>query len=206
MKKSECNYKLTKYPNIFKNTYWGNLIISERNEIDDIIKNRNNFVNENNIKQNKKSVPQKAINFFFKLDELNDFYLFDHIEVYKNDEEYIIINNPYMTKDSEDYNKLINYGWKEIEKLYFDESITFMKKIKLLDIKNKTSDKKYYKDYHKKYHQERNKEKIICQDCGKKYSYSHKSRHEKTKIHKIIKLSSEIRNLSLEEFQNYLNI
>lgn len=111
-------YEMTKYPKIFQQTYWGNFAIDlENDEIErDIIKNRNKFVEEYNIKNYDKDVmPLKIIS-----------PLFDHMELYKCKEGYVYITSPY----SENSKAAGRCKFYEYEELYAYTAFTYIKKFK----------------------------------------------------------------------------
>ncbi len=114
-------YEETKYPDLFKKTYWGSFIIDNISNItNDILNNRNKFIEEFNIiKRNK--LPQyidKLIEEYRK-----DLYL-DHIECYKtSNNNYIIVSSPYGDIHKDNY---INRGWIEYDKLYTKDACTYI--------------------------------------------------------------------------------
>lgn len=64
---------LTKYPKLFEKTYWGNFKVNEDTKIDDIVTNRNKFVEEFKI--------EKCLDARRPTNRLS---IFDHCELYKN--------------------------------------------------------------------------------------------------------------------------
>ena len=106
-------YECTKYPKVFKGTYWGNFINS---------KLCNNFITKYNIK--------KRINYYpknIKL-ELVNLVCGDYTEIYlTNDKKYILIKSPYSQKDFIENNK----GCGHVDKLYDIDAFTFMKVIQM---------------------------------------------------------------------------
>ena len=113
------HYSKTNYPDIYYNTYWGH----NRCEYDDrLFNNRNNFINDYNIKKYVSNRPNYIENEYKNLGRDAD-----HMECYitNDDMYYILIVSPYH--DFEDENK--NYGWELIYNLYSMDSYTYMKKI-----------------------------------------------------------------------------
>ena len=121
--------KITKYSKIYSDTYWGAFKLNDHLEstgIAQIIQNRNQFIEEYNIK--KCVSHNKSINKYRKiLDEEKT--KTDHLEFYKTiDDNIIVINSPYMIEGSESENELLKTGWEKIEKLYFNEASTYIRR------------------------------------------------------------------------------
>jgi len=117
-------YDLTKYPKVFEGTYWGSFKKNVNISItDEILVNRNSFVESNNIVKNIISYPR----YIDKEFELLNNYI-DHKECYiTSDRKYILISSPYSNYDKY-YNE---FDWKPISKLYTDSSYTYMKIIQM---------------------------------------------------------------------------
>ena len=127
-KENKYYSQLTKYPQIYTSVYWGNFVydISNHNMINDnIIENRNKFIEDYNIKNRPKNdIPYKIREKYITSIEKNKGYIFDHIEYYRTyDKKYIIVSSPYLDND-EIY---INLGWVKIYKLYSTDSSTYIK-------------------------------------------------------------------------------
>ena len=173
-------YKLTENKKIFKVTYWGTFTLEDRTEedikeINKIVENRNNFLKEYSIKRIS-PLPSKLKDEFEKTSP----YLLDHVEIYKTeDNKYVIVNSPYTDNTCQKYNELLSLGWKVIDKLYFNNATTFVKILNPDDFILTKKEKAHnsYKDH--------DKTPILC-ECGETYSYSHKSRHMKSKHHMAI--------------------
>ena len=115
------NYELTKYPIIYKKTYWGK--IDYDNSFNKIIMNRNIFIENLNIIKSLNKVPQYISN------EYKNYDFIDHVEVYlTNDRKYVIISSSY-SEYKEQYYK---YKWIKINKLYNNNSHTWIKIIEML--------------------------------------------------------------------------
>lgn len=122
------SYELTKYPNIYKKTSWGNYIHNESES--DVISNRNQFVEDFNIRSYSKC---RAISDFINKGKNSTVYFrfFDHCEAYKmNDGRFILIVSPYSDsiKDlglCEDFKE--KFGFEEIYKLYHPQATTMVK-------------------------------------------------------------------------------
>ena len=134
-------YEKTKYPKIFKKSYWGRHLYGGQYD-DDIIENRNMFVTNCQIKEYKTYIPNDFINLF-------RIRHFDHVEYYVMENKDIII----LTSVAEGAN-LDNYfqklGFKKYKKLYSPCSTTYFGIIPY-NWKNKLSDirkiiKKYLKE------------------------------------------------------------
>jgi len=88
----------TENKKIFKTTYWGNFSLKNRSdedlkELDEIVKNRNNFINDYNIKNIVNKRPVKLHEYIKELEQKNKL---DHVEIYlTNDDKYLILNSPY---------------------------------------------------------------------------------------------------------------
>lgn len=168
------NYFLTKYPNIYKKTYWGNLIDSPQYIID----NRNEFITKNKIRNRKFEIPTYISSVY---SGKNDIKQFDHIEVYETKDAYIIVNSPYCES-------INNNDFIKINNLYSDDTSTYMltiQKRKQLKGDKKIKDMTHneFKEYSRsKINLEKN---IICDICFEKYSKPNKSNHLKSKYHKI---------------------
>ena len=125
--KKNLNY-LTKYPKLFGNTYWAGFKDSGKH-LDEIINNRNKFIEDYNIKKNIccSKIP-KYINKEFE--KYNNDYFYDHPEFYiNNDNDYVIIISPYAggekSKEGED-EFLNNSPFTKIYPLYFIDAITYV--------------------------------------------------------------------------------
>lgn len=122
------SFEMTKYPEIYKETSWGNFTHRENEE--DIITNRNKFINDYNIKGIGGC---KTIDHFLdKGRNYSSYRLFmDHCEVYRtNDKKYILIISPYYgaLKRFSFFNEFKEqFGFKEIYKLYHREANTMIK-------------------------------------------------------------------------------
>lgn len=115
-------YDATKYPLIYKGTYWGNFTVEKFPMItNDILINRNKFVEKYNVKSN--STKPNYIKNEFK-DDIN-ISMFDHNECYKtHDKKYILISSPYT-------NEFLNKGWIITDKLYASGATTYIKIINM---------------------------------------------------------------------------
>lgn len=115
------NYTKTKFPTIFRDTYWGRGIYPN---IDNVIENRNNFVINNHITKSTK-IGKRTEDIFRTFGEE-----VDHQELYiNNNKKYILIVSPYniRSNDHEKINNLNANGWILVQPLYLDSTMTFMK-------------------------------------------------------------------------------
>jgi len=112
-------YEHTKYPQLYKNTYWGKF---QSNSNPKIIENRNNFVKKFNIQECITKIPQYISKI---IDETRLYITLDHLECYRTtDKQIIIVSSPYSDTISQDY---IKCGWISIEMLYNEAAITYIK-------------------------------------------------------------------------------
>lgn len=122
-------YKQTKYPNIFKNTYWGGFDLDDHNNMHEIFNNRNQFIQDFKIKKINTSLKNTA-----KVNEilscLPNSNGIDHLEIYEDiDKNIIVVLSPYMDINSNDVLMMNTFGFKNIYQLYFKDAISFVMKI-----------------------------------------------------------------------------
>ena len=154
----KINSELTNYFNIFNRTYWGAGGCAD----DEIIDNRNKFVEEFNIIKSNRNIPNyiltqlnpeyicKVFNkdcYFYTKNNLDNIqYLIDnnikknfhtdHLEYYESKDLWIGIFSPYRMNE-EDHEYALNFGYELYNKLYNKEAITYIKKIpKCINYKN----------------------------------------------------------------------
>ena len=126
-----CNFgSLTKYPKIFKGSYWGNQKHDGSDSDDQIIENRNNFIKDLII--SRVTRPPTWLNHFLEVDNDHTRDYYDHFEVYiNNDNNFVVIMSPYITSDSQRFHDYeIFYkarGFKLCEPLYSDTASTFIR-------------------------------------------------------------------------------
>jgi hypothetical protein len=108
-------YLLTKYPGIFKNTYWGNFTQPPNETIDAIIANRNAFVEKYNV---KRRCPAPL--YVYKKLGLNDRACHDHVECYDAGTSYVVVSSPYGTKSD------VPAGFVLSDQLYSNDCRTFI--------------------------------------------------------------------------------
>lgn len=123
-------FDLTKYPEIFRTTYWGGFSKQRNNW--EIADNRNKFVEDYKIiKYKGRKAPNYITNYF----ENN--YLYDHPEIYESKDNYVLIVSTYITDNDEEernsfnrglyHSDLYKVGWEKIYKLYTETATTFVK-------------------------------------------------------------------------------
>lgn len=143
-------YQLTKYKNIYKNINWGynsayKIIDGKKikNYNQEIIDNRNKFIEDYNIKHKQPSFSQCIKDYIFLIRNYNyNYQFYDHLEKYKtNDNKIVIIVSPYGPHERDTYT--IPNDFTEIYKLYHQTATTFIKVISIEDIK--IFNKNYYK-------------------------------------------------------------
>jgi len=169
----------TENKKIFKTTYWGNFSLKNRSdedlkELDEIVKNRNNFINDYNIKNIVNKRPVKLHEYIKELEQKNKL---DHVEIYlTNDDKYLILNSPY----DPDEKKV-----PDMQKIYclYNGANSYIKIVSKEDIKRKDKNKNKYMTNFYNEHPELKNNKIECDICGLSYLYCNKSKHIKTKLH-----------------------
>lgn len=143
----------TNYPKIFERTYWGAFNTKDngrRTNVEQIYKNRNDFVQKENIK----CVAPSKINCYstykanlFRLPRTPECIYtcsFDHVEVYlTNDNKVVIINSPYVA----DEQFLFQNGWEPYAEMYFSGVKTYIKRIskEQLKLENKINASQFKK-------------------------------------------------------------
>ena len=140
MNTDKC-YKLTKYPKIFSNCYWGNHYPLEINHEE--FNNRNIFAEEFKIKKvlHKKPFYEKIKHYYF------NFGYFDHNEWYSTEDkdELIIITSPYCQLElarREEWEYMNSIGWESYRCLY-GNCHTYILKLKKSDIRQLKFKKKH---------------------------------------------------------------
>jgi hypothetical protein len=138
----------TNYTKIFERTYWGafNTRSNHTKNIEQIFKNRNKFIQQENIK----GIPHANLQCYsrykanlFKLPRTPDCIYscsFDHVELYlTNDNNIVIINSPYEA----DEHFLFDNGWESYDEMYFSGVKTYIKRIskEQLKMENKINKK-----------------------------------------------------------------
>ncbi|AYV83053.1 MAG: hypothetical protein Hyperionvirus4_18 [Hyperionvirus sp.] len=120
------NYEVTGYPYLFENTYWGSFVVKANPEMqDEIIKNRNTFVEKYAIVDKPKREPYYATENFSELGS----WKVDHPETYMTkDGTYFNIISLY--NENPDNKSAIRSGWTMIEKLYHSRANTYIKEAK----------------------------------------------------------------------------
>ena len=129
------NYELTKYPQYFHNTYWGCFEVYNNEVLEILYKNRNKFIEENNIIKHRNNIPDYIKNETLYYRGANkkkdgDIFYQDHIEYYETEKEYIVILSNYAPY--ENYKDIaLKYGFKLLPyNLYtIGNSKTMIKKV-----------------------------------------------------------------------------
>lgn len=187
----------TNYKKIYSKTYWGGFSYNEDNlgnysNWDDVFKNRNEFIDKYNIDKIYSGKSSKYWDYMNELQKEREDLSMDHIEHYiTKDKKHLFLNSPYANEDSSCVQNLINDGWIKINKMYAPDAISFIKYIEFNKKTNKENLNKFYKNLSD------DKKIITCESCGEKFSYFNKSKHEKTKIHRI--LSKKFNNINCEK-------
>ncbi len=111
---------LTEYPKLFKKTYWGCFKIMKDTKIDDIVINRNKFVDEFKIEKCFDAPKPKTTGSI----ELSEF--FDHCELYKYVNGFVYIISPYGGHDK--YDRLARkMEFTLYKKLYLPGAVTYFR-------------------------------------------------------------------------------
>ena len=147
-------YQLTRYPNIFRGSYWGNFTSDpiRYNDIVGIFQNRNRFVEQFQItkrlsisntintllktefndldkliREKHISRPAELLRYIKQSDINSNFY--DHIEIYKTtDDRILVLSSPYVSKDEKYYSFLEKTGFINLDyNLYCNSAISFYK-------------------------------------------------------------------------------
>jgi len=118
----------TKYAPIYKNTYWGGFKLHQCESItNEIINNRNLFIEDYNIIKNRMRPP-----LYINKEHSNEHggYLnnFDHVECYMDDNDnYVLISSPYYSNGDQYDLFYIGLGWTRIYPLYSIYAATYVK-------------------------------------------------------------------------------
>lgn len=155
-------YKYTKYPNIYKKTYWGQLETIKDplycNVDFNIINNRNEFVEEFIIDRKCKFTKK----FFKNNPKFKDYMknergAFDHIETYRdNNNDYVIVVSPYLECDD----LLFDLGFERIYNLYSRSSYSYV----LYLVKNTKYDQ--FQHRFKDFIHDFSEDKVDCDICN----------------------------------------
>ncbi|MCH8486856.1 MAG: hypothetical protein LAT75_08320 [Candidatus Cyclonatronum sp.] len=103
---------LTKYPKLFKNSYWGSFQVDKDPPEKEIVSNRNRFSEE-----------YELISFICSERPKVGSKLFDHCELYKSKNGFTFITSPY----DENSNDAERFGLTKYLKLYHPASNTYIK-------------------------------------------------------------------------------
>lgn len=109
----------TDHHKIYQHNNWG---ITKGKPSETIIKNRNKFITEYDIKKVCKTKPKYVTD---ETKTASDTY-FDHNEYYvdKND-DFVIVSNPYDDHDNFFFSK----GWTKYKPIYHDDCVTYVKRV-----------------------------------------------------------------------------
>lgn len=115
---------LTMYPDLYRNTYWGNFEFKSNVQPGiGVLEARNNFVVKYGIVSTT-SIPREQSPEYCRFYQTFK-YAFDHVEVYKsNRNEIILISSPYnhVRKDLESF--CYSYGFNFIPNMYMEGATT----------------------------------------------------------------------------------
>lgn len=114
----------TKYRKIFKDTYWGNFKDDCNDLKQEVIDNRNAFVEEFGICSRYNMPNYMHDRHTQRLARQHN--LIDHVETYKTkDKKCVIVNSPYHV-GPENETRLIEMGYIKYKHMYGGDSITFV--------------------------------------------------------------------------------
>ena len=118
------NFEKTKYPEIYKDTYWGNL---EYGKDAAIIDARNIFVE-------KHKIVKSSVMRYQLLEESLEFPFLPHHEIYLTlTESIIFIYSPYeIDQKFRDFNK--SEGFEEIDSLYHEMAKTYLLELPNIEV------------------------------------------------------------------------
>mgnify|MGYP006291291231 CR=1 FL=1 len=145
--KGKSYAQLTNYPSLFKYSYWGSFVCDDydndqRNDLLEIVNNRNIFVNEFDIKAR---ITVRDVPYWANHDNAMQQYInfgqyityFDHMEAYEiiKGKYYIIVSSPYSSV-IHDETILDKSGFIPYKKLYNKRADTFIKHCRIEDYKH----------------------------------------------------------------------
>jgi hypothetical protein len=115
---------MTEYPSIFRDTYWGNFMITASN--DPIYENRNSFVEDFRITSTWMNDTIHQYISSLRRTSFGEFL--DHVEVYRTESKrLIIVTSPYCIDESTLHLFPTDYGFEQTSSLYLPNVLTFMK-------------------------------------------------------------------------------
>jgi len=122
-------YEFTKYKKIYSQTYWGNYPYIDVNKIalDSVLDNRNNFIEEFNIKKvkNRSELPARIQKKNIFIYDSNLLILQKHREIYLLDnKKYLILISPYNVSETEN-EKLLSLGFNKMNKTLWCDTTTY---------------------------------------------------------------------------------
>lgn len=123
---------VTEYPEIFEHCYWGNFSLKDNQPADEVITNRNKFIEKLDIT----AYANKKPDYLFKhLSFDKDAMLYeigseiDHYEIYRTkNKSYVLISSPYSDRHEKKY---IENGWQIYDKLYTPSASTYIKIVQM---------------------------------------------------------------------------
>jgi hypothetical protein len=118
----------TRYNTIFKRTYWGNFQKTESLPEDEIVNNRNDFVETNDIARYYPTYPRYlSRKFGMEYGFVQSGRFWDHIEVYTtNPGDYIVVSSPYGNLDE----TVVPEEFSKIAPIYSTSATSYMAKFK----------------------------------------------------------------------------
>ena len=116
----------TKYPKIFNNTYWGNFKDDNNDLKQEVIDNRNAFVEEFEVCSRYNMPNYMWDRHVQRVTSPKEHNLIDHVEIYKTkNKKCVIVNSPYHV-GPENETRLIEMGYMKYNKMYGGDSTTFV--------------------------------------------------------------------------------
>ena len=114
----------TKYPHIYDNTYWGNFKDDNNDLEQEVIDNRNAFVEEYGVRSLYNMPNYMWDRHIQRVTKKHN--LIDHVEIYRTkNKKCIIVNSPYNVSPGNE-TRLIELGYMKYNKMYGGNSTTFV--------------------------------------------------------------------------------
>jgi hypothetical protein len=136
---SKFYYEMTSYHRIFKNTYWGNFKVRDDEDLSEIFKNRNEFVEKYGIISGQAEWSKKNANVATALKNSKFKECFDHCEFYRTNYDLVVITSPYVyvgERENLVTAKLCKLGFIVLPPIYHPNAKTFLRRFtKMMDVK-----------------------------------------------------------------------